>query len=144
MVYNFNGKVNIQASLIACLQNLDGLMSPGYEDWSQVNVSAQLILNNLIQINELQNTVTLGISMRRGQRGGCLGIDMVWSLQLSYLVDFFVKLEWIDPRLNMPDLWEAVHQKQGDKVTYGEVFPSNCVDRRDGFMDLFDFYRLFN
>jgi hypothetical protein len=61
MVRNFNGKVNPEASIIACLQNFDGLLSPGYDDFSTMNITAQIVLNNLIQVDELQNAVTLGM-----------------------------------------------------------------------------------
>jgi hypothetical protein len=70
---------SVQSALKLCFERiLDPLMYPGYVKGSLMNLSISFNLNNLIEVNEVKNTITL---------------------------DFFINMQWIEPRLNMPDFW---------------------------------------
>lgn len=66
-----------------CLKYIggDGPLFPGYSTGEQVQVQVDVSLDNLIEIDEVTNTVTL---------------------------DFFLNLQWTDYRIYMPALFDAV------------------------------------
>jgi hypothetical protein len=81
-----NGVVSFTQTFITCLQNInDPLIFPGYffpnVPSDPLKIAAQVALNNLIAVNEIDSTVTL---------------------------DFFFRLYWTDPRLSMPALWQRL------------------------------------
>eukprot|EP01031_Cornospumella_fuschlensis_P039969 gene39969-48689_t len=84
LVYAPSGVLSVTQSLIKCLSNInDPLIFPGYffGNGKPMMLYNQVALNNLIRVNEVENSVTF---------------------------DFYFRLFWQDPRLNMTALWDAV------------------------------------
>jgi hypothetical protein len=77
------------------LQNInDPLVFPGYffQPPQPLIVFSQVAINNLIQIDEIQNTATF---------------------------DFYFRLYWTDPRLSMPALWDTLNVINPDIASAG-------------------------
>jgi hypothetical protein len=84
-VYLTNGDIDITKTLYNCsLQMTDSRLVASMKSTEPVIVSAQFLLNSLISVNEIEGTVTL---------------------------DFFFKLQWIDPRWVIPNLWFYLDQR---------------------------------
>ena len=82
LVYTYTGEVSVGGTTAQCLRNLqDGLIFPGIMTEESLNVSVQLTFNNLISVEELENTVKL---------------------------DMLFWLAWKDERLNMPAMWSRL------------------------------------
>jgi hypothetical protein len=80
--YHSSGKASFQKTFATCLENAhDPLLFEGYATNNHITVQAQVALNNLVEVNEVQNTVS---------------------------VDFLLRVYWTDTRLNMPALWDAL------------------------------------
>jgi hypothetical protein len=62
LVRDFRGQASIVGSLAKCIFNIqDALVYPGYYTGLKENVSVQVTINNLIQIDELQSTASFDI-----------------------------------------------------------------------------------
>lgn len=60
VVYNFEGEPSVIGTLLNCLRAVqDGMIAPYYDTKARINVSTEVILNNLISINEVTSTVSL-------------------------------------------------------------------------------------
>jgi hypothetical protein len=61
LVWNsMTNQPSIIGTFIKCLENVqDAMIAPYYEDSLPINVSTQIYLNNLIQINEISSSVEL-------------------------------------------------------------------------------------
>mmetsp|Transcript_24513 Transcript_24513/g.22271 ORF Transcript_24513/g.22271 Transcript_24513/m.22271 type:complete len:546 (+) Transcript_24513:42-1679(+) len=82
LTYAANGYISFTDTLITCLQNInDPLIFPGFFTNKLLTVYSQVSLNNLIQVDELDSSVRL---------------------------DFYFRLYWTDPRLNMSALWNVM------------------------------------
>lgn len=82
LVFAGNGRVSVVNTILACLNNvMDGLTEPNLWNNQILNISFNVVLNNIVSIDELQNTVTL---------------------------DFLFFMQWTDDRLSMPALWELL------------------------------------
>lgn len=70
-------------TLDACMKNMGGdiVFYPGYSTGEMVNVSVTVSLNNIIDINEIKNSISL---------------------------DMYLYFSWTDFRLSMPALFDAV------------------------------------
>ena len=81
--YSNNGQISIANSVVLCMQNVDDLhLYPFYQDDNILVVQSYIILNNLINIDSVTNTVEL---------------------------DFFWRVVWTDERLDMPALFSALN-----------------------------------
>lgn len=86
LVYDYAGEVSVGSTFAVCLQNvMDIMLAPVYSTGELVNVSVQLTINNLMEINELKNSASF---------------------------DFFFWMHWVDPRLSIPAMWENLHPPQ--------------------------------
>lgn len=103
LVYALNNEISIIDTLVVCLQNIgDSLLFPGYRTGKTVNVSTQVTLNNLISVDELSDSVNL---------------------------DLFFFLEWVDPRLAMPALWEKLSpEDQVNGISLSEALGIQTVN----------------
>ena len=79
------GNPDIKRTMYDCVDNtLDMFQPPSFTNGADpVDVYVAFAINNLISISELESTVTL---------------------------DFYWRLYWQDPRLNVPSMWEAINQ----------------------------------
>lgn len=60
LVYGMNNRVSITDTIVQCLLTLkDGQLFPGYITQTMVNVSVQVVLNNLVSIDPLSDSVTI-------------------------------------------------------------------------------------
>jgi hypothetical protein len=74
-----NGELDITNTLYNCsVQMTDSRLVASMKSNQPVVVTTQLLLNSLISVNEIEGTVTL---------------------------DLYFKLQWIDPRWVIPNLW---------------------------------------
>jgi len=65
LVFAQNGQLEVMGTFAKCLQNVeDPLLFPGYYSGNIVTVTAQVALNNLAGISELDNTVTFDYFFR--------------------------------------------------------------------------------
>jgi len=76
--FDFQGNVLVEKTIVNCVNSFDALLYPGLAFGTVETVNITIYINNLISIQEVSNTASL---------------------------DFFVNLKWVDPRLNMPNLW---------------------------------------
>lgn len=79
-----SGNPDIPATLYDCVANIaDANQPPSYvSGGGPISVQVSYAINNMISLNELESSVTL---------------------------DFYWRLYWIDQRLNIPSLWDAVN-----------------------------------
>lgn len=62
VVYNFEGAPSVVATLLNCLRAVqDGLIAPYYDTKVRINVSTEVLLNNLISVNEVSSSVSLDL-----------------------------------------------------------------------------------
>lgn len=97
--YHRSGQVAVLKTFATCIENvLDPLLFEGYATQQSIPFKAQVSLNNLVEVNEVQNTVT---------------------------IDFLLRVYWTDSRLDMPAMWEALGPEVSasgiDLVQYIEV-----------------------
>jgi hypothetical protein len=60
VIYLYNGEPSIIGTFISCLRSTqDALISPFYDDGKTVNVTTEVILNNLINVDEVSSSVEL-------------------------------------------------------------------------------------
>ena len=59
VVYNYEGAPSIVGTLVNCLENIqDEMIAPYYDTTQRVNVSTEVFLNNLVNVDEVSSTVT--------------------------------------------------------------------------------------
>ena len=87
--YDNFGQLDFAAMLYNCSANIPGgLLPPSYYAnpktgvFAPTNVSVQFCINNLISVVDESNQITL---------------------------DFFFRLRWTDPRVNMPGIWTSLN-----------------------------------
>jgi hypothetical protein len=79
--YGLNNKASVMGTFIECISKVQDIMiSPTYYTNEPVRVNSSITLNNLISIDELSGQVA---------------------------VDLMLNLRWVDPRLDMPALWNV-------------------------------------
>jgi hypothetical protein len=82
VVYHSSGAPSFSKTFAICLENaLDPLLFGGYATGTLIPFEAQVSLNNVVAVNEVENTVT---------------------------IDFLLRVYWTDARLSMPALWDAM------------------------------------
>jgi hypothetical protein len=94
--YDSQGLPMIAETVLNCSYSMNSAyLSPAaFNGYGPVNVTAQLVLNNLVEINEVQKTFFLDIKFR---------------------------LTWLDPRYSLPALFELLspyYQKNGINILY--------------------------
>lgn len=84
MVYSKNGEVDVESTILNCSTHATSpTIMPNYQGLYPINITAQIVVNNLVNINQLTQTVAL---------------------------DFKFRLTWFDNRLNITDdLFKAVN-----------------------------------
>jgi hypothetical protein len=91
-----NGVPSVYATLQNCLSNIaDPILPPSYvEGYGSTVVVSDMLLNNLHQVSEIEGAVTL---------------------------DFYFRLYWLDPRLNMTSFFKDANPEiavQGSTLSY--------------------------
>jgi hypothetical protein len=77
MVYSKNGEVDVEPTILNCsTHSTSPTIMPNYQGSKSLNVSAQLVVNNLVYIDQLKQVVQM---------------------------DFKFRLTWFDNRLNITD-----------------------------------------
>lgn len=62
VVYNYEGVPSVIGTFINCLKGVgDAMIAPYYDTKMQINVSTEVFLNNLINVDEVSSTVTVDL-----------------------------------------------------------------------------------
>lgn len=83
VVYSPDGSASIMETFQKCIERIggDAVFFPGFDTGKKLSVDMAVSLNNLVDINEVTNTISL---------------------------DFFLTMGWFDPRIYMPGLFEEL------------------------------------
>ncbi len=82
------GVLDTRAMIYNCINNISSSqVPPSYYDidgsgYNPVNVSVQFAVNNLIQVDDLQSSITM---------------------------DFYFRCTWVDPRIYIPEMWSYIN-----------------------------------
>ena len=94
LTFDDDDNVAVEEALATCLKNIkDPSMTPMLKTGIPLDVNVTVYINNLISINEIENTAT---------------------------IDLFIAFNWFDQRLLMPDLYKELSKKN---ITIIELTP---------------------
>lgn len=101
-----NDQVSILGTILGCLiATANSNLPPSYVQGSGPTiVHSDIVLNNLVEIDELSGSVKL---------------------------DFYFRLNWTDPRLNMPHLWDSIGETLNPSIIEQGAEISSMLENND-------------